>query len=492
MDSGDASTSATECVVGPWVTPKTVFYTTILGGYDDLPTFTAFDEQARYLCFSDTLEDAPPPWEVVRIDPFFADNKVTNGFLKSNAHILFDDDCVAVWVDANLNDVTLSPSEALDLLAGRSIAVVRHNVRESIAEEAAIIASHGLDYTARVDRLQAHLSSVGFPDSGGLAATMLLIRDLRDPLVTEFETAWWDGIARFSRRDQLTFDYALWQSGQKASWIPVDWQVRNRIFVRVGHSPAAGTARPVAAPGSPPPERIPDLLEPRRPNLPPEYPDIRVRHPESWNWRTLALLRGLNRVVSGTGELLEGNYCHFHEVTVHGSTPPDPRRSWKREFLRHAVGPAKRVLEIGFNAGHSAAIILGSDSGPCLVSIDLGSHSYARGCAQVLLDAYPGRFESRWGASSDVLPTIAPEQAAAFDLVHIDGGHGEDVFEADLAWFTGHVRPGCRLLVDDAYVPYIHRALEREIQDGRLCEARTGIPSSGENRLFSLRDRAAT
>ena len=473
--------------------PYTVFYTAIIGDYDDLPTFVAYDAAARYVCFSDSVgaEEIPDPWELVQVDSYFADSKVTSGFLKTNAHLLFDSDCVAVWVDANLREIALDSRSCADLLSGRSVAAPPHLERSTVSEEAAVVAEWGLDHPARVTRLKRHLAAVGFPDDRGLTATMLLIRDLRDPRVAVFGNAWWDGVARLSRRDQLTFDLALWQAGLTASTIPVDWRESNDIFTRVGHLPAADVVRTFASdptPGSDPQR----LLKPSMPFLPAEYPRVEVWHPETWDVPTLTVLRELNRLVAASGERFEGNYCHFHEAVVSAATPPDPRRSWKREFLRQAAQPARSVLEVGFNAGHSSALILGCAGVRHVTAVDLGEHAYARDCARALETAYPGLVSVLWGPSSDALPMLVETMdTTEFDLVHIDGGHGDDVFAADLDWCLQHTRPGCRVLVDDCYVPYICDRLQAACASGHLIEVEAEIPTSGENRLFALADRTS-
>jgi hypothetical protein len=464
---------------------ETAFYTAIIGDYDDLPTFSKYDPSARYLCFSDTLTEAPEPWEIVHVEPYFEDNKVTNGFLKANAHLLFDSTGLVVWLDANLKDITLDTNTACALLDGRSIATLPHLDRSSIAEEMVAVSEYQLDHPARIARLEQYLTDSGFPDRAGLSATGLLIRDLGDPFVSEFNQVWWRCIASLSRRDQLSFDYALWECGLLASEIPADWRVPNVMFRLGSHAHEAERVRSIAtdllAQDSPA-----VLAAAHRPALPEEYPDIRVRSDEKWERRVSTILRDLNHVVVQSGELLEDNYCHFNGGTISRWTPPDPRRSWKRDFLRRAVSPARSVLEMGFNAGHSAAIILGHGDDRSLLAIDIGEHVYASGCADVISHAYPGRFEVRWGASANQLPLLQPTEVQSLDLVHLDGGRGAEVFNGDLAWFLDSVRLGCRLLVNDAFIPRIRERLLALCNEGILIEIDPGLKSSGENRLYSL------
>jgi hypothetical protein len=99
---------------------------------------------------------------------------------------------------------------------------------------------------------------------------------------------------------------------------------------------------------------------------------------------------------------------------------------------------------------------------------------------------YAGRADARWGPSANVLPLLKPTDVERLDLVHIDGAHGAEPFNADFAWFLKRVRLGCRLLVDDAYVPHIHECLLALCDEGILSEIDPGQESRGENRLYSL------
>jgi hypothetical protein len=322
------------------------------------------------------------------------------------------------------------------------------------------------------------LVSSGFEDDRGLSATMFLIRDLQDPRVRVFDQHWWSNILEGSRRDQLGFEAASWATGVPIRHLDVDWRLPNELFLRTEHrNSVRRSVSSAARQGVDKPTRF------NLSGLPDAYPNPPYWQ-EQWTSDALALIRELNTVVVGTGEPLEGNYCHMHHAEVGRWTPPDPRRSWKREFLRQAVTGLRTFLEVGFNAGHSAAIALSENPDLELTVVDIAEHGYTRECAQVLANAFPGRVKCRWGDSRSLLRRSRGFRATTFDLVHVDGGHGEEVFRHDLDWWLSTSQPGCRLLVDDAYVAHIRGLLEDALAGGEIREAAAGLPSSGENRLF--------
>lgn len=96
----------------------------------------------------------------------------------------------------------------------------------------------------------------------------------------------------------------------------------------------------------------------------------------------------------------------------------------------------KRILEIGFNAGHSAEIFLSTVADAVLLSFDLGAHAAVRVGKTFIDEVYPGRHTLVVGDSAGSIPTFASlveRTIPAFDFLFIDGGHTIEIATADLA-----------------------------------------------------------
>ena len=456
-----------------------VIYTAILGGYDDLPTLSAHDDRIKYICFSDVKREADSVWEVVPIHSYFVDRKISNGFLKANAHIIFGNDVISLWVDANLRELNVTVESLIEMVGASPVATPPHLVRASVAEEIDEVEQVGLEHPSTAQRWRQLMAESGFSDDRRLAATMMVARDHRNSALRRVNVAWWRAISSGVRRDQLSFNFALWESGVEQTYIDVDWRVPNVLFNRVEHSNAAN--RELRGEMKASLLRHGDVLD--MPPLPEGYPREISYIPETWTADELDALRRLNRAVreATPDGKVEGNYCHFDSETLREFTPPDVRRSWKREYLRRAVRGCRNAVEVGFSAGHSAAIMLAAEPFLRLTSVDNCSHPYAVPCSQVVQAHFGERFQLACGRSDEVLGEI---DAEGVDFVHIDGGHDPAAFRFDLGWFCKQARKGCRLLVDDAYVAHISAALAEQVKAGILHPAHSGLPSSGENLLF--------
>ena len=107
------------------------------------------------------------------------------------------------------------------------------------------------------------------------------------------------------------------------------------------------------------------------------------------------------------------------------------------------------ILETGFNAGLSAAIMMEARPDIRVVSSDIFWFDYTRR-AKLLLDiAYPGRNTLFAGNSINTIPTLFTQFNYMPDFVFIDGGHDSPVPYIDMYYILNHIRPGTPVMIDD-------------------------------------------
>ncbi|MDH6269741.1 hypothetical protein M2360_005170 [Rhizobium sp. SG_E_25_P2] len=164
-----------------------------------------------------------------------------------------------------------------------------------------------------------------------------------------------------------------------------------------------------------------------------------------------AHLKALNDIVRSTGEELEGNLFYHHRQTdfmiMEG---PNPSRAHKRRNFHRTLRSKRMLLEIGFNAGHSALLALSTNPSLHYVGVDICARKYTPLAAEYLLSAFPGRVTFFGEDSRDVLPVLATHHRHLnFDVFHVDGGHGDAICRADISNCLAMRRAGQHMIVDD-------------------------------------------
>jgi predicted O-methyltransferase YrrM len=103
------------------------------------------------------------------------------------------------------------------------------------------------------------------------------------------------------------------------------------------------------------------------------------------------------------------------------------------DLIKLTNNPNINVMEIGFNAGHSAEVFLQNNKDLTLTSFDLGEHNYVRTAKEYIDYTYPNRHKLILGDSRITVPNyIANNKNTKFDIIFIDGGHNYEIAKSDM------------------------------------------------------------
>jgi predicted O-methyltransferase YrrM len=104
-----------------------------------------------------------------------------------------------------------------------------------------------------------------------------------------------------------------------------------------------------------------------------------------------------------------------------------------RDLIDLTNGMNINIMEIGFNAGHSAEVFLRNNHRCTLTSFDLGLHEYVHHSKRYIDSTFPNRHTLILGDSTVTIPKyINDNSGRTFDVIFIDGGHEYAVAKADI------------------------------------------------------------
>ncbi|MDC3333031.1 class I SAM-dependent methyltransferase [bacterium] len=135
-------------------------------------------------------------------------------------------------------------------------------------------------------------------------------------------------------------------------------------------------------------------------------------------------LTNIEEILKTTGVPVEGNCVYLHQTYIRSEKLKPKQRN-----LMMVSGCGRKILEIGFNAGHSCLFFLVGNPNVTIQVFDLGNHPYSRPCFEYLNNAFPGRLSIIWGDSTTTVAKFSSQKK--FDIIHIDGGHRYDVVRRD-------------------------------------------------------------
>jgi predicted O-methyltransferase YrrM len=169
------------------------------------------------------------------------------------------------------------------------------------------------------------------------------------------------------------------------------------------------------------------------------------------------------------------NNSGFHEIE--GFCEQVPLQV--EDLKRLTSAPNLRILEIGFNAGHSACVFLENETS-VVTSFDLGIHGYIPIAKTYVDEKYTGRHTLFLGDSRVTIPTyIQTHPTETFDVLFVDGGHDYEIAREDLINCSKLARPDSIVIIDDvvtspwlitSWTPGPTRAWAEQVDQGGIVE----------------------
>lgn len=216
---------------------KFVIYSAMVGGYDDILQPLVVDKRFDYILFSNEIKEKNVGvWQVRPIEYYNPDNTRICRYVKTHPEEMVPGYEASVWMDSNVQILTSHFYDRIEELYNEGIlfSTMWHPTRRDIYEEAFAVVNMMVEHEGVVVDWCHRLRKENFPPQSGLCETDVMYRKHNGCLTTETDELWWQCIDNYSRRDQLSFTYALWKKN-----IPIHYMfgegknVRNMEHLRL-------------------------------------------------------------------------------------------------------------------------------------------------------------------------------------------------------------------------------------------------------------------
>lgn len=192
-------------------------FTSITGGKDKLREMKSIKDGAKFVAYMDT-PTLSPTWEVKPAYNKFSDPRRNSRIQKILSHQYVDTE-YSIYLDGNIK-LLCTPKELIEKYLGDyDLAVYKHPTRDCIYDEAIACAKKGLDDVETIIEQAKMYEDSGYGKHKGLCECGIIFRR-NTPQVKVFEDAWWSEFCRHSRRDQISFMYAIDKVGLPFNQIP--------------------------------------------------------------------------------------------------------------------------------------------------------------------------------------------------------------------------------------------------------------------------------
>ncbi|MDN3522089.1 rhamnan synthesis F family protein [Halomonas ramblicola] len=207
---------------------KVVVFTALSGGYEELPRPQHLNPNYDYVAFCDEPMDSHGVWQLRPMEFWHPDKVRMARRIKTNPHVYLKDYDLAIWIDANVvieNDISQYVNEFIS--SSSCVAGIPHPIRNCVYHEAQSVMETKKDVADRVGRQIKKYRKEQYPEYNGLIETNLMMIKIDSPDARKFLDRWWSEICKFSHRDQLSVNYALWK--ESLDWYAI---MKDRISLR--------------------------------------------------------------------------------------------------------------------------------------------------------------------------------------------------------------------------------------------------------------------
>ncbi len=218
--AADRAWQAAEALLAP-PRRRLVVYTALVGSKEaladplrDLPADATTDLELDFVCVTDQPALVSTTWRLLPLADRHLPPEKLSRRPKALPHEYFPDAEFSLYIDNTVSFRRLP--QAADLATTRPFLfkAFRHATRTNPEQEAGAVAMLGYDDVETITRqLDFIAARRPLAEVTPLTTATVLLRQHHRPEVARFGRLWWESVLAFSKRDQLSFDFARLEAG---------------------------------------------------------------------------------------------------------------------------------------------------------------------------------------------------------------------------------------------------------------------------------------
>lgn len=181
-------------------------------------------------------------------------------------------------------------------------------------------------------------------------------------------------------------------------------------------------------------------------------------------------IQGITQILEFVGERVEGNLiCDIkpRQWTIEQNIN-------KIKNLQYLCKNKNKIIEIGVNACHSLLLMLLINPDAEYLLFDLNNHKYTEKTIEYIKKEFPNtKINIIYGNSIETINRYIldnPNQLNSYDLIHLDGGHTEDIFSEDYNNSKKLITDNGVIIFDDYNMNDIKDFIHKKINQKEIVE----------------------
>ncbi|MDE1996163.1 MAG: FkbM family methyltransferase [Rhizobiaceae bacterium] len=192
--------------------PDFVVYTCLFGYSEAFADIAYRDRNVDYVCFTDDPELKSETWKIKYIPKTTVDSHRISKRIKALPSVFLSEYKKSLYID---NTVVLKTdaSNIFQRFAHDRWVMLRHPWRDCAYDEAKAVIELGYDDPNVIKAQMEAYRLAGFPAHSGLNAGTFILREHQNEVVTQMGFEWLAQVTKYSKRDQLSWNFCAWHQG---------------------------------------------------------------------------------------------------------------------------------------------------------------------------------------------------------------------------------------------------------------------------------------